>query len=232
MAAGMAAGRLKSMRSGVSGRCQRRLLRGQRSQWSELLRESHPTGELNAPRASRSPGQLPGRRPHIRRLSRRPYRRISIFGPRVGGFVSGCGRWLRRYRQPRWRCRHLESGDFKGSLLGLMSVCSFRSLCTHALGIRPVLRRWRYRPTAPRLCLAAAIKPCVYGAPRPARSCMGVSHGLQFPKQAMLQPLRGHSGEVLAVAISADRGKIVSGSGDKSVRVWSAETGQVSIDLH
>ena len=44
----------------------------------------------------------------------------------------------------------------------------------------------------------------------------------------VLQVLEGHSGGVLAVAISTDGAKIVStGSWDKSLRVWSTETGEV-----
>ena len=46
----------------------------------------------------------------------------------------------------------------------------------------------------------------------------------------VLQVLEGHSGGVLAVAISTDGAKIVStGSWDKSLRVWSTETGEVTI---
>ena len=36
-----------------------------------------------------------------------------------------------------------------------------------------------------------------------------------------------HTGSVKAVAISTDGEKIVSSSSDKTVRVWSAETGEV-----
>ena len=43
----------------------------------------------------------------------------------------------------------------------------------------------------------------------------------------MLKVLEGHTGDVTAVAVSADGSKIVSGSVDESVRVWSMETGQV-----
>ena len=39
--------------------------------------------------------------------------------------------------------------------------------------------------------------------------------------------LEGHSEPVTSVAISAKGDKIVSGSWDKIVRVWSVETGQV-----
>ena len=43
----------------------------------------------------------------------------------------------------------------------------------------------------------------------------------------MLKVLDGHNRTVSAVAISTDGGKIVSGSDDRTVRVWSMETGQV-----
>ena len=39
--------------------------------------------------------------------------------------------------------------------------------------------------------------------------------------------LEGHTDSVFAVAISPDGAKIVSGSDDKTVRVWSMETGEV-----
>ena len=44
----------------------------------------------------------------------------------------------------------------------------------------------------------------------------------------VLKVLKGHTNIVLAVAISTDGAKIVSGSVDNTVRVWSAETGEVS----
>ena len=43
----------------------------------------------------------------------------------------------------------------------------------------------------------------------------------------MVKVLEGHTSFVCAVAISTDGGKIVSGSWDKAVRVWSMETGEV-----
>ena len=43
--------------------------------------------------------------------------------------------------------------------------------------------------------------------------------------QSLLCTLRGHSHDVSAVAYSPDGTKIVSGSGDKTVRVWDAVTG-------
>ena len=41
----------------------------------------------------------------------------------------------------------------------------------------------------------------------------------------------GHTGWVWDVAISPDGAKIVSGSDDKTVRVWSMETGEVTVCL-
>ncbi len=43
----------------------------------------------------------------------------------------------------------------------------------------------------------------------------------------VLKKLEGHTSYLHSVAISTDGAKIVSGSADKSVRVWSMETGQV-----
>ena len=37
----------------------------------------------------------------------------------------------------------------------------------------------------------------------------------------------GHSGYVSSVTLSADGSKVVSGSRDKTVKIWSTETGQV-----
>ena len=47
----------------------------------------------------------------------------------------------------------------------------------------------------------------------------------------VLKVLEGHTSTVTAVAISSDGGKIVSGSEDKTVRVWSMETGEVAACL-
>ena len=47
----------------------------------------------------------------------------------------------------------------------------------------------------------------------------------------VLKVLEGHTGEVNSVAISVDGSKIVSGSDDKTVRIWSAETGEVPARL-
>ena len=43
--------------------------------------------------------------------------------------------------------------------------------------------------------------------------------------------LEGHKGTVRAVAISADGAKIVSGSSDHTVRVWSMKTGEVPVRM-
>ena len=43
----------------------------------------------------------------------------------------------------------------------------------------------------------------------------------------VLKVIEGHTETVWDVAISTDGAKIVSGSWDRTVRVWSAETGEV-----
>ena len=43
----------------------------------------------------------------------------------------------------------------------------------------------------------------------------------------VVKVLEGHTGDVCAVAISSDGAKIVSGSLDHTVRIWSMETGEV-----
>jgi WD40 repeat protein len=43
----------------------------------------------------------------------------------------------------------------------------------------------------------------------------------------VLKVLEGHTGRVDAVALSTDGSKIVSGSEDTTVRIWSMETGEV-----
>jgi len=42
----------------------------------------------------------------------------------------------------------------------------------------------------------------------------------------VLNVLEGHTDDVTSVAFSSDDRRIVSGSGDKSVRVWDASTGE------
>ena len=39
--------------------------------------------------------------------------------------------------------------------------------------------------------------------------------------------LLGHAGYVSSVALSADGSKVVSGSGDETVKIWSADSGEV-----
>ena len=57
-------------------------------------------------------------------------------------------------------------------------------------------------------------------------SCQSCSISMACGVQ-VLKVLEGHTHNVLGVAISTDGAKIVSGSWDKTVRVWSMETGQV-----
>ena len=59
------------------------------------------------------------------------------------------------------------------------------------------------------------------------RCVVGVGVGVFVVWLQVLKVLEGHTGSVNAVAVSADGSKIVSGSGDKTVRIWSAESGQV-----
>ena len=39
--------------------------------------------------------------------------------------------------------------------------------------------------------------------------------------------LSGHADRVMSVAFSADGSKVVSGSDDKTVKIWSADNGEV-----
>ena len=48
-----------------------------------------------------------------------------------------------------------------------------------------------------------------------------------LPHPALIRSITGHTGWVRAVAISWDRGTIISGSHDKTLRVWEMESGEV-----
>ncbi len=47
-----------------------------------------------------------------------------------------------------------------------------------------------------------------------------------------LKTLKGHTDDVDAVAFSADGKRIVTGSSDKTAKVWDAQTGQVTLTLN
>jgi len=47
-----------------------------------------------------------------------------------------------------------------------------------------------------------------------------------------MQTLEGHSGTVWSVAVSADGRHVVSGSYDKTIKVWGTQTGMCLRTLH
>ena len=56
---------------------------------------------------------------------------------------------------------------------------------------------------------------------------VGVGVGVFVVWLQVLKVLEGHTYGVKSVAVSADGSKVVSGSEDCTVRIWSAESGQV-----
>ncbi len=73
--------------------------------------------------------------------------------------------------------------------------------------------------------LVRHVLACVAQTLECARCVVGV--GVLVVWFQVLKVLEGHTDYVRAVAVSADGSKIVSGSSDNTVRIWSAESGQV-----
>ena len=49
---------------------------------------------------------------------------------------------------------------------------------------------------------------------------------MRIPARPIGAPLMGHTDIVYSVAFSPDGTRIVSGSGDNTLRIWNADTGQ------
>ncbi|CCA76411.1 related to WD40-repeat protein (notchless protein) [Serendipita indica DSM 11827] len=58
------------------------------------------------------------------------------------------------------------------------------------------------------------------------KNTLKVTKGLEKTYRGLPEALRGHTNGVTAIAFSPDGSRIVSGSDDKTIRLWDAETGQ------
>ncbi len=79
-----------------------------------------------------------------------------------------------------------------------------------------------YAPAGPVHDAARALLP-LFGAPlllhRPPKEA------IWNPKPVLVRTLEGHSGWICAVRVTSDGGRIVSGSKDRTLRVWDVESG-------